>query len=179
MHQVFTEGWHGSHTVMHAPHAYVCAGPVSRLLDHLRMQEPTTDTREAVGAPQAAAGSATAAAALANGMSGTELARRTAAQLSLQSRAEAQAAEEGARVFVHGPGGTMHEHKGGGTGGGKSISVAGLGLKELPAEVFEVGASAAIAVPRVRCRAPSHCTIPRSAQLNDKETCDGVGLRGT
>lgn len=128
----------------------VCAGPVSRLLDHLRMQEPTADTRGAVGQPQAAPGCASAAAAMSSGVSGTDLARRTAAQLSLQSRAEAQAAEDGNCVFVHGPGGTMHEHKGAGAGGGKAIAVAGLGLKELPAEVFEVGASAAMVAPLVR-----------------------------
>lgn len=120
---------------------YMHAGPVSRLLEHLRMQEPAEGGATAVGAPAVDHGGASAGAAMSRGLSGSDLARRAATQLSVQCRAEAQAAEDGTRVFVHGPGGSMHEHKGGGTGGGKEILLAGLGLKEIPEEVFAVGAS--------------------------------------
>eukprot|EP00892_Ulva_mutabilis_P010412 jgi/Ulvmu1/7743/UM039_0051.1 len=116
-------------------------GTVSRLLEHLRLQESTGNAQAPVGAPQPdRSGCGFAAAALSHDMSGSDLARRTAAQLSMQSKAEAHAAAEGTCVVTHGPGGTMHAHKGGGSG--KEISVGGLGLKELPQEVFDVGEAA-------------------------------------
>lgn len=101
------------------------------------MQEATN---EVCGAPAPAAGTGSVTAALAHGLSASDLARKTATQLTVQSQAEAKAAADGTRMFVHGPGGSMHERKGGGGGsGGKEISLRGLGLTELPQEVFDVG----------------------------------------
>jgi hypothetical protein len=111
-----------------------CAGPISRLLEHLRMQDPSS-------APSDDAAGATgmsAAAVLARDDSAHVLASKAARQLVLDTAAKRQAAEDDVAIHLHGGGGMQVASAS--KSGSQVLNVSNLGLSELPQDVFDAGA---------------------------------------